>query len=254
MKLQQKLGAKKIKRDLRLFVIRLFRQKIPESLIPISSDVAVIFEAMRSHDLLNYWNFYPLEEVINHFCSDDSEIKSKMEQYKKDRSGYQLATKIKDYISKAKSKFPYGCVEFAPALQPKRTPAYLTELAMKLDDRVAEYHLNYLEDLWLSLSDVLYLPPLHLLLDAVIMDSVLVVWLIPTGMVPEATERAKQNADFFRKYPILKVTIGDECVYSKTEPTGEWNKILVGTVCLANVFQHASYYIIDHVTMNQFIG
>ena len=218
-KLQQRLGADKIKRDLRLFVIRLFN--LPESSIPISSDVAVIFEAMRSHKLLTYMNVTGLEQVIKHFCEGDSEMKNKLKQYKKDRSGFEFAIKIKEYISKARSKFPYGCDEPATELQPKRTPAYLTELAVTLEQRVAEYHLTYLRELWELLSDVLSLPPLYILLDAVIMSSILVVWLIPTNMVPEATERAKQNADLFLKQPILNVTIGDKCVYSKTEPTGE---------------------------------
>ena len=221
MKLQQKLGAEKIKRELRLFVIRLFN--LPESLIPVSSDVAVIFEAMRSLKLLTYLNVAGLEQVIKHFCEGDSETESKMEQYKKDQSGFELATKIKesDYISKARKKFPYGCDEAASKLQPKQTPAYLTALAVKLEQCVAEHHLVYLRELWKLLSNVLSLPPLYILLDAILMNSILVVWLIPTDMVPKATERAKQNANFFRMYPILKVTIGDECVYSKTEPTGE---------------------------------
>ena len=152
-------------------------------------------------------------------------MESEMEQYRKDRSGFELATKIKDYVPEAKSRFSYRCDEHASEIQPKQTPAYLTELAVKLEHCVAEYHLAYLRELWKLLSDVLSLPPLYFLLDWVIMKSILVVWLIPTDMVPEATKNAKQNADLFRTYPILEVTIGDECVYnSKTEPTGEWTK------------------------------
>ena len=227
-KLQRRLGKKKIKRELRLFIIRLYN--LPESSIPVTSDVAVIFEAMRSHKTLTYLNVTGLERVIKHFCEGDSETEGKMEQYKKDRSGFELATKIKesDYISKARSNFPYGSDEPASDIQPKQTPAYLRKLAVKLEQCVAEYHLNYLRELWNSLSHVLSLPPLYILLDAIIMNSILVVWLIPTDMVPKATERAKQNADFFRRYPILKVTIGNECVYSKT---GELSN------CLANTFQ-----------------
>ena len=237
MKLQKGLGAEKVERELRLFIIRLFN--LPANSIPVSSDVAELLEAMRSQKLLTYLNVAGLEQVIKHFCEGDSETESKMEQYKKDRSGFELATKIKesDYISKAKSKFPDGCDKPAFDLQPKQTPAYLTELAVKLDHCVAEHHLDYLQELWKLLSNVLSLPPLYILLDAVIMSSILVVWLIPTDTVPEATERAKQNANFFRMHPILTVTIGDECVYSTTEPTGEWRKFLVGTVHLANLFQ-----------------
>ena len=220
-KLQQKLAAEIIKRELRLFVIRLFN--VSDSSIPVSSDVSVIFEAMRSQKLLTYLNIAGLEQISMHFCEGDSEVESKMEQYKKDRSGFELATEIKEsgYISKARSKFPYRCDEPASDLQPRRTPAYHSKVAVKLEHRVAEYHLDYLRELWKLFSTVLSLPPLYLVLDADIMNSVLVEWLIPTDVVPEATEKAKQNADLFKKYPILKVTIGDDCVYSKAEPTGE---------------------------------
>ena len=219
LKLQQRLSPEKIKRELRLFIVRLFN--LPEGSIPISTDVAVILESLRSHKLLTFLNVDGLEEIIKHFCDGDSEIKDRMEQYKKDQSGFELATKIKDYVSKTRSKFPDGCHESATELQPKKTRAYFKELTVRLDHHVAEYHLDYLRELWESLSTVLSLPPLYLILDAVIMNSVLVVWLIPTDVVSEATERAKQYADFFKIYPILKVTIGDECVYSKAEPTGE---------------------------------
>ena len=182
MKLQQKLGAERIKCELRLFVIRLYN--LPESSMPISSDVAVIFEAMRNHKLLNYLNVRGLEQVIKIFCEGDSETESKMEQYRKDRSGFELATKIKEYISKATSRFPYWSYKLASELQPKRIPAYLTELAVKLEQYVAEHHLDYLQELWKSLSHIMSLPPLYITLDAIILD---------------------------------------ECVYSKTEPTGELN-------------------------------
>ena len=228
-KLQERLGKEKIKHELRLFVIRLLN--LPESSIPISSNVVEIFEAVRSLDLLSYWNFYPLEEVIKHFCEDDLETESRMAQYKKDRSGFQMATKIKDYVPKARSKFP--SVSYKPAfeLQLKRTSAYLTELTVSLKECVAEHHLVYLEELWNSLSHLLSLPPLYVILDAVIMDSVLVVWLIPTDMAPKAIEKAQQNAGFFRKRPILKVTIGKDCVY-QAEGTKEESVSTKGMVSI----------------------
>ena len=218
-RLQQRLAAGNIEHKLRLFVIRL--HNVPESSIPVSSDVSVIIEAMRRQKLLTYLNITGLEVIMKHFCDGDSEVNSKMEQYKRDQSGFELATKIKDYAAKARSTFPHRCDESASDLQPRRTPAYLTELTVKLEHRVAEYHLDYLRELWELLSNALSLPPLYLILDAVIMGSVIVVWLIPTDVVSEATKRAKQNAGFFKSHPILKVTIGDDCVYSKSEPTGE---------------------------------
>ena len=212
-KLQEQLKPEEIKSKLQSFVLRLFQ--LPASCIPVSSSVEEVFEALTSRNLLTYWNYFPLEEIINNCSNDNLEMKDKLEQYKKDRFGFQLATKIKDYIPKARSKFPYSCDEPASKLQLKRTPAYLTQLAITLDESVADFHLDYLEELWRSLSNALSLPPLYLLFDAVLMDSVAVVWLIPSECTPKAIEKAMQSANFFEKYPIVKVTIGDECIYER---------------------------------------
>ena len=215
-KLQEQLKPEEIKSKLRSFILRLFQKiNLPASCIPVSSSVEEVFEALTSRNLLTYRNYFPLEEIINNCSNDNLEMKDKMEQYKKDRSGFQLATKIKDYIPKARSKFPYSCDELASKLQLKRTPVYLTQLAITLEESVADFHLDYLEELWRSLSNALSLPPLYLLLDAVIMDSVVVVWLIPSECAPKAIEKAMQSANFFEKYPIVKVTIGDECIYER---------------------------------------
>ena len=225
-KLQERLEAEKIETNFRQYILDLY-PGMHESYIPVSSKIVEIFEAMRVKNLLSYYNYYALEQIIKRFGGDDSELTSKMHQYKSDWSAFQLATKIRDYFPHVRSVFPSECDESVAELRPKRKYSYFKVLSVKLDECVTDRTLDYLEELWNSLSSILVLPPLYLLLDSVIMNSVLVEWLIPAFKITEAIEKAKhtQSADFFRKHPILRVTIDDECVYEvrSADENGELN-------------------------------
>ena len=234
-KLQDQLEAEKIETNFRQYILDLY-PGMHKSYIPVSSKIVEIFEAMRVNNLLSYYNYYALEQIIKHFGGDDSELTSKMHQYKSDWSAFQLATKIRDYFPHVRSVFPSECDESVVELRPKRKHSYFKVLSVKLDECVTDRTLDYLEELWNSLSSILVLPPLYLLLDSVIMNSVLVEWLIPTSKVPEAIEKAKQSADVFRKHPILKVTIDDECVY-EVRPADQKNGEL-NTLLYVNVGRH----------------
>ena len=210
--LQVKLSKKEIKEKLHLFLTTIIPRESSQCL-PKSSDLKKIFEAMTRNDLWNHHNYFPLESLIEEFgCGTD--LLPQVEQFKMDRSSFQIATKIKDYIPAAKSLLAESDepVESAPT---KRDRKYLWKLGVKLDERVADESLEYLDELWRSLAKTLLLPPVSLVLHAIVEKSILVVWLIPAKLGPKAIEIARQSAEFFRSYPILSVTIGDECVYEK---------------------------------------
>ena len=210
--LQEKLSEKEIKENLRQSLIDLIPREFVECL-PNSSDLMKIFQAMTRNDLWNYSNYFPLESLIEDF-GGDTDLITQVEQFKVDRSSFQIATKIKDYIPAAKSLLAESDepVESAPT---KRDRKYLWKLGVKLDERVADESLQYLDELWRSLAKTLLLPPVSLVLHAIVEKSILVVWLIPAELAPKAIEIAHRSAEFFRSYPILSVTIGDECVYEK---------------------------------------
>ena len=196
-------------RKLHRFFLDVFPH-IPERCI--SSDVEKVFEVMRSNRLLTYMNYFPLEEIIKRF--GDSDMTSKMEIYKEHLKAFKLTIKIKEYVPEYRSEFGYDHDMFASEIRPNTAPDYLDRLTIKLEEHVGELHLDYIDELWTSVSCILSLPPLALLLDTVVMNSILVVWLIPSNLVPKAIEKAQQSAGFFRKHPILKVTIGKDCVYT----------------------------------------
>ena len=207
--LQKKLKEDQIKGDLRLFILELFPNISPD-LIPISSDLTEIFEAVRRHGLWSYINYFSLEQIVMQFAGEDSDITSEMEQFKKARAGFQLATKIKDYIPAAKACLRKS--ESPKDLHPLNSKDF-TKLSCKLDERVAEYSLRYLEELWQLLSFHMQLPPITLLFDIIDSGCIQVVFLIPTKRVPQAIRQAKYSAHFYTTHQICCVMIGGKCVY-----------------------------------------
>ena len=212
-KLKKKLTAAEVKDNLRPYLLSVLTFKA-EDCIPKSSDVKEIFEAMRRNEVCDYWTYFPLESLIEHFGGDDAELMTEMKQYKRDRMSFLLATKIKDYIPAAMANLDISDEPVDP-FSIKRDRKYFKRLSIKLEQRVGEHSLLYLERLWKSLADTLLLPELHCLLDAILENSILVIWFIPTDVVPRAIEIARKSAAFFRIHPIESVTIGEECVYEE---------------------------------------
>ena len=51
------------------------------------------------------------------------------------------------------------------------------------------------------------------LLDRVRKGCLVVTWLVPSGLIELLIKRANIETDFFQQHRILKVTVGDKCVY-----------------------------------------
>ena len=236
-RLQKKLKKSQIKSDLRTFILELFPTISPD-LIPNTSDLKEIFEAIRRNQLWSVINYFPLEQIVIQFGDNDPEMTSEIEKFKKDRAGFMLATKIKEYIAIANARLCEDEVQLNPI-----NPEYFTRLSLKLDRRVAEHSLTYLEELWQSLSFQMQLPPISLLFQVVLDGSVEVVFLIPTKFVPQAIHQAKYSAHFYRKHQILSVTIGEKDCLFTTEMV--WKLLCTASI---HVYIHSSFrlYIYTH--------
>ena len=213
-----------------MFLLTIF--SMAKQCIPKSSDLEDIFTAITSHNLWNYWNYHPLEQIIKKYGVNDPDMMERMKNYKRDLSGFKLITKIKNYIPAAKAHLTGSDdLEVSPV---DRTPNYFRRLSIKWNARVTEYSLRYIENVWESLSPHLLLPPPSVLLEAVRKNSILVVWLIPVDLVPKAIEKVRQGTKFFRIYPILEVMIDGECVYKGDESTAEED---MERIMVRNAFQ-----------------
>ena len=57
-----------------------------------AKDLDEIFRILSKSGFWDYLNYYPLQSVIEHFASNDNELRDMMEQYKKDLSGHNLVS------------------------------------------------------------------------------------------------------------------------------------------------------------------
>ena len=207
-----KLKSKKLDFEaFHFFIVALFH---PGKCIPQSENVIKIFEAVTQNGLWSYWHFSPVENIIKEYAPSDDEMKSWVDNYRKDLSGYKATTKIADAI-KIYSNSIEEFEETDPNQRPPVTcdPTYLRCLSVKLKTRVTEKTLVYIDDLWLSLAEYFLLPSLSVLLDKIQRGCVEVSWLIPPHYVFQIVGNLQENAAFLQSKGIVKVLLDGECVY-----------------------------------------
>ena len=161
---------------------------------------------MSYHRLWDFWNYYPLEELVQAFAADDPDITSMMETYRQDLEIFKVTNKLIDYIDAAR---------LTPFERPARyDQRYYQTLSLKLKTRVTEHTLKYVDDIWKRISDIYGLPPFVALLEQIHEGCLLVVWLIPSHLAPQIHSAAAPiGAEFYFKHNITKVELDGKCIY-----------------------------------------
>jgi len=191
----------------------------PGDCIPDSSSIDDIFKAISHNKLWDYWNYSPLQKIVQEFVGDDQELKAQIETYKKDLASYKASTKLVDYIEAVNSSHrgvDLLLEEEEQGQQPaKYDSRYYRKLTAKLETKFTSHTLEYLDDLWKEFSDLYNLPPLVTLLDCVLKNSITIVWLIPSCLAPQIHKAAPCSVDFYLKHRITKVEFDGVCIYQE---------------------------------------
>ena len=207
----------------RLFVTNQFPPG--DCIPPPPARLTEIFEAITHHRLWDYLHYSPLVRIAEKFGEDDSEIKGWVQTYKNDLKAYRLVTTVEDYIDAPldtahtppakKAKYDFDVANASPAKKAKYNPRYYSPVEWKT--KFIDHSLQYLADVWEKFSAVYLMPdsPPTAMLDHVRRGCFSVTWLVPSALIPSLIERAKIDTDFFQKHHILKVTVGDQCVYEQ---------------------------------------
>ena len=169
------------------------------------------FQSLLVQGLLSYKNFYVLRSIINHYASDESEMKKKLSEYEEALAGYVLVVKMKDYLD----------AELQQGEQSKPDPKLFDELSVKLKANIAENTLKYVSELWDSLAYQVKLPVTALPFHRIAKGCVEITWLVPFHLTHFTTRRLQESSDYFRHENILKVTIAGRCVYEELPPVQE---------------------------------
>ena len=172
-----------------------------------------IFESLMIQGLLSYKNFYVLRSIINHYASDDIEMKKKLNEYEEALARYILVTTVKDYFDSE--------LQLQQDKQSKPDPKLFDELSVKVKANVTEKTLECVNELWDSLAHQVKLSVAALPFHRVAKGCVEITWLLPFHLTQFATRRLQESTEFFRNKKILRVTIAGRCVYEELPPVQE---------------------------------
>ena len=194
------------------FLLFATSQFSPGHFIPsLPTSLKDVFEEITRHEMWDYFHYSPLVRIIRKFGDGNPEMEGWIQMYRKDLKSYKLITTIEDCIETELN------TDAGPpsAKRAKYDPLYLREMEWKTD--FVDHSLNYLTDVWEMFSSHYLMPdsPPTALLDRVRTGCVSITWLVPSGLIPQLVKTAKVDTDFFQEHRILKVTVGDQCVYEE---------------------------------------
>ena len=204
-----------------LFVVALFP---PGDCIPQTNDLEEMFRAITRNGLWDFWNYSPLEEIVEKFGKGDPQLLLWVNEYKSDLVGFKACTKIVTYLSDVESDTfddDSDAEQAAPVKQAKYDHRYYHRLSVKLKLNVANRSLSFIDDLWRSVSECFLLPPLSALLDRVHKGCITVVWLIPTSLVPRLLRQIYKARVFLKQRHIASLALDNLCVYNEESNTVE---------------------------------
>ena len=188
--------------------------------IPDSTKIDIIFQAMTCHCLWDFLNFSPLHEIAKKFGGNDKEIEKSFKEYQRELASYCAGTKLADHIA-CTSQFPEEA--YIPSVIVRKDHRYFLRLSIKVKAKVTEESLDYLTELWDSLSGYLCLPSLTYILDEIHEGCISATWLIPPIAMSAIVHRIDdpETAKFFSKLRIIKMETDDLCLYEEQEPSME---------------------------------
>ena len=184
--------------------------KFVSQVLGTTQSISEILQSLLIHRLLSYKNFDVLCSIINHYASDDIDMKRKLDEYEEELAGYILVTKIIDHLD----------VEHQQSVS-EPDPELLHELSVKVKANVTEKTLKYVSELRDSLAYRVKLPVTAVLFHKIAKGCVEITWLIPCHLTDFTKRRLQESTDYFQQENILRVTIAGRCVYEEPPPVQE---------------------------------
>ena len=222
--------------EVRLFITNQFPPG--DCIPPHPATLTEIFQAITHHRLWDYFHYSPLVRIAERFGADDPDIKGWVQNYKKDLKAYKLVKTVEDYVEvdldfppSKRAKHDPETVDLPPANCAKYNPRYNCPVEWKTN--FMAHSLQYLTDVWELFSSHYLVPdsPPTALLNRVRKGCFLITWLVPTDLIPKLIKRARNDTDFFQQHRILKVTVGDECIYEQDAEESLLVSFLLGVYC-----------------------
>ena len=178
---------------------------------PPSANLREVFIAITYHGLWDYFHYSPLVQIAKRFGANDPEMKVLVQNYIKDVKAYSIIATLEDCIESE-----LDVADNPPAECAKYNPCSYTQVEWKT--KFVDHSLQHLAEVWELFSSHFLMPdsPPTALLDRVRKGCFSITWLVPSSLIPSLIKGVKSDTKFFRQHLILKVTVGDKCVYEES--------------------------------------
>ena len=236
----RKLQSRKVDiDDVQTFLVTLYSSPnskdgsdIVTVVVESARNLSEIFRTLSRYGLWDYLNYYLLQDMIEEFAHDDDELNGMMEGYQKDLTGHILTLQIQTYLDATRNELPLVSTndnensddETIPALSPEQKYKLFKKLQGKVKVSVTDHTLNYVIDLWQSLTNQFTLPRPAMILHDIAEGCIDITWLIPANLVKHIMRMVQENANMFAEEQILRVILENQCIYPmktvlSSEPT-----------------------------------
>ena len=172
------------------------------------TNISDTFTAVTVSGLWSYLHFSPLEKLTKRFLRNDAETKQLIAEYKSQLTGYQLTTKLIDYIKEKKLQ---GDDDTDQATQFTAEHYKKIKVVIQLDRKVSDLSLMYVQELWSSFAEEFNIPSLTAIIEHIAPGSLEITWRVP----PHEAELIRPSAEFSRQHKITLIAIDDHIIYDE---------------------------------------
>ena len=194
--------------DVRQVLVAVFHR---EDCLP-RTNLTDLFNAVTVNRLWSYEHYSPLEKVIKQFIPDHLCM---MTKYKGHLSGFYAATKLVEYMASKNiqcdyTDTPQSRFQSSPQIYKK------LKLRLKMDRKISELTMDYVEGLWKSFVEEYDIPSLTAVLDKVLEGCLEIVWLVLPHVAEMIAASGHKSLPFFQKHNIIYLAIDDHVIYDSS--------------------------------------
>lgn len=202
-------------RSFRLYIATFF-PKQKQHLLSKASNVFEVFEVLAGVPNWKYDSMSAIESVCKHFGRGDKFLRKMINDYKSELAGFRAVTKIVDYIkfnNSKESNHDHDNVMSTQEAMAEYDENYCSKLSIKLNEKIKNESLSYIDHLWASLSYYLFLPELPVTLQSICEGCIQVTWFIPTIVAQKLKIQEETFIEVAHEYEIAQANINGDVFF-----------------------------------------
>ena len=209
--------------------------------IPQSRDLQKVYTFLSTEKHWTYQHYDLVQRLNKRFL--DNLLDKDIKEYKDRLSGYFAAERIISSEFFHNSRSLPECTTQSVGEYDHEHRAEL-RMRLRLRRQLTSECLDYVAELWDSLSDEFELPSITALIDNIIKKCIEITWLILPSDANKIIAHAKHHHNFFREKGIILLTIDGRTIYEEVKLMMlRWNDCIILNVAYTctEIFSRVSY-------------